>query len=91
MGEREPEKPTFPTGIHDHQNNSFDEFRERGYARAHYERCGALKRQERAGIVRSHLADPRNEGSSFEKNSGRKSSQLDAGRRPGLLCDSDKA
>jgi hypothetical protein len=29
--------PTFPAGIHHHQNNSFDEFRERGYARAHHE------------------------------------------------------
>jgi len=32
----EPEL-TFPAGIHHHQNNSFDEFRERGYARAHRE------------------------------------------------------
>jgi hypothetical protein len=30
-------KSTFPAGIHHHQNNSFDEFRERGYARAHHE------------------------------------------------------
>jgi hypothetical protein len=30
-------KPTFPAGIHHHQNNSFDEFHERGYARAHRE------------------------------------------------------
>ncbi len=28
---------TFPPGIHDHQNNSFDEFSEGGYAHAHHE------------------------------------------------------
>ena len=33
----EEPKPEFPTGIDHHQNNSFDEFRERGYARAHHE------------------------------------------------------
>jgi hypothetical protein len=36
-GAQASSKLTFPTGIHDHQNNSFDEFRERGYARAHRE------------------------------------------------------
>jgi hypothetical protein len=38
--------PAFPAGIHHHQNNSFDEFRKRGYARAHHRRCGALRRRE---------------------------------------------
>src|SRR4029077_20066932 len=32
-------KAKFPTGIDDHQNNSFDEFRKRGYARANHGRC----------------------------------------------------
>jgi len=36
-GERQLPKTPFPAGIQHHQNNSFDEFRERGYARAHHE------------------------------------------------------
>jgi hypothetical protein len=45
----EPEL-TFPVGIHHHQNNSFDEFRERGYARANHGTCGVLRRL-RCGVM----------------------------------------
>jgi hypothetical protein len=37
MNEKESFKPSFPASIHHHQNNSFDEFRNRGYAHAHHE------------------------------------------------------
>jgi hypothetical protein len=59
--------PAFPASIHHHQNNSFDEFREGGYARAHYlaliiPGVAALKPPRRAGVFVLIQGNPRGYG-----------------------------
>jgi hypothetical protein len=68
-------KSTFPAGIHHHQNNSFDEFREGGYARAHHEDV-ALWNGTSVGNCSLSFSKSKNWENSLENNSGLESKQV---------------
>src|SRR5580700_6734824 len=89
-------KPTFPTGILHHQNNSFDEFHECGYGSAHREDW-VLRNEPRAQGVVCVLIHPYPEGpgklapKQFRSVKQPAGSKKAAGCRMQLsiLCDSD--
>jgi hypothetical protein len=89
-------KPTFPTGILHHQNNSFDEFHECGYARAHCEDgCSETNEERRELCAFSSTLIPKDPGKlapkQFRLAKQPAGSKKAAGRRMqfSILCDSD--